>query len=322
MQEGGGARPPAMEPLARPLPKALDRLAKSAFRVGPLELVPGWTFGQWNRKDPRAWIRRSIWRLARSRSYDGPVATSWYFGQRFNHHLAGDMSQCTYVDGRYEPNEMYAMSKLIGPGMCVVDVGANAGVFTLMAAALVGTSGVVHAFEPSPRDRERLVANVAINDLSNVTVHAAALGSVGGRATLAVSAADHPGHNTIGGFAHSGAARAYSVQVDVTTLDAFAAEAKLTRLDLLKIDVEGSETAVVQGAKNSLRTFRPIIVAEAFDPSLRQLGTSAAELLRLLRASDYEIRVFGPSGTPELLVDDRLTGVNVLCLPRATAAGR
>ena len=90
----------------------------------------------------------------------------------------------------------------------------------------------------------------------------------------------------------------------------------------MKIDVEGSETAVVQGAKNSLRTFRPIIVAEAFDPSLRQLGTSAAELLRLLRASDYEIRVFGPSGTPELLVDDRLTGVNVLCLPRATAAGR
>jgi hypothetical protein len=65
-----------------------------------------------------------------------------------------------------------------------------------------------------------------------------------------------------------------------------------------------------------VRRFRPVIVAEAYDPSLRQLGTSASELLQLLRSYDYEIRVFGPSGTPEPLVGDQLTGVNVLCLPK------
>jgi FkbM family methyltransferase len=226
------------------------------------------------------------------------------------------MSQCTYVDARYEPNEMYAMSKLIGPGMCVVDVGANAGVFTLIAAKLVGASGTVHAFEPSPRDRERLVANVRTNELSNVHVHASALGRAAGKAVLAVAGAGHPGHNTIGGFAYSADADSYSLEVEVSTLDDFVKEQKLARLDLLKIDVEGSETAVLQGARDSVRRFRPVIVAEAYDPSLRQLGTSAPELLQLLRSYDYEIRVFGPSGTAEPLVGDQLTGVNVLCLPK------
>ncbi len=304
------------EPPARPLPKMLDSLARSAFRVGRLEPVPGWSFGQWDRRDPRAWVRRSIWGLARARHYDGPVTTPWYFGLRFNHHLSGDMSRCTYVDGRYEPNEMFAMASLIGPGMCVVDVGANAGVFTLMAAKLVGAEGAVHAFEPSPRDRERLVANVSANGLTNVKVHAAAVGRGAGKAVLAVSGAEHPGHNTIGGFAYSSTVRAYSVEVDVTSLDEFAEANKLGRLDLLKIDVEGSETAVLEGGRESLRKFRPVIVAEASEASLRQLGSSVAELLQLLRAAGYEVRVFGPSGKAEPLIDDRLTGLNLLCLPR------
>jgi len=298
------------------LPKALDLLARSTFRVGRLEPVPGWQFGQWDHKDPLAWLRRSIWRLAQSGGYDGPVTTGWYLGMRFNHHLLGDMSQCTYVDGRYEPNEMHAISKLIGPGMTVVDVGANAGVFTLEAAKLVGAQGSVHAFEPSPRDRERLLANVSLNALANVHVHAEALGRATGKAVLAVSGSDHPGHNTIGGFSYAADARAYSVEVDVTSLDDFAAAQRLTRLDLLKIDVEGSETAVLQGARESLRRFRPAVVVEAYDPSLRQLGTSASELLQLLRDSGYELRVFGPSGRPEPLIGDELTGVNLLCLPQ------
>lgn len=309
---------PAQEPRDRPLPKALDLLARAAFRPRRLQPFPGWYFGYWDRRDPAAILRRSIWRVARSRGYDGPVTTGWYFGLRFNHHLSSDMSQCTYVDERYEPNEMYAMSQLIGPGTCVVDVGANEGVFTLMAAKLAGPGGAVHSFEPSARDRERLLANVSANGLSNVTVHPEALGRAAGKAVLEVSAAERPGHNTIGGFAYSDTAPAYSLEVDVTTLDSIAEVARLTRIDLLKIDVEGSETAVLQGAASSLRRFRPIVFAEAQDASLRQQGSSVAELLELLRSFDYEMKVFGLSGAPEALTGEALTGQNLLCLPRAS----
>ncbi len=305
-----------MTPAAeRPLPKALELVARSAFRVGRLEPVPGWRFGQWNRGDPRAWLRRAIWQIAQSRHYDGPVTTDWYLGLRFNHHLAGDMSRCTYVDGRYEPNEMYAIAGLLEAGMCVVDAGANEGLFTIMAARIVGEAGAVHAFEPSPREQSRLRDNLAVNALANVRVHPAALGRASGRATLNVAGPSHSGHNTLGGFMYADTVQAESVEVEVVTLDQVARAQNLTRLDLLKLDVEGSETAVLSGAGEVLRRLRPVVVAEAQDESLRQMGSSTVEMLELLRSYDYVVEVFGPTGKPEPLIDDGVTSLNLLCLP-------
>lgn len=299
----------------RPLPKALDRLARSTFEVGRLEPVPGWRFGQWNRNDPRAWVRRLIWQVAQSRGYDGPVVTDWYLGLKLNHHLTGDISRCTFVDGRYEPNEMYEMSRAVGEGMCVVDAGANEGLFTIMAARLVGDAGIVHAFEPSPRERDRLMANISINGLSNVKVHAQALGRAAGRSTLRVAAASHSGHNTMGRFMYATTVQEESIDVDVVTLDQAAKEQMLTRLDLLKIDVEGSEGELLRGAGDVLGSLRPVVLAEAQDASLRQMGSSVAELLELLRSHDYEVQFFGPSGRPEPLVGDEPSSLNLLCVP-------
>jgi FkbM family methyltransferase len=314
--ERPGAQQGLTSAAERPLPKALEGMARSAFRLRPLEPVPGWRFGQWDRGDPRAWLRRAIWQLAQSRHYDGPVTTDWYLGLKFNHHLRGDISRCTYVDGRYEPNEMFAVARLLAPGMCVVDAGANEGLFTILAARIVGESGTVHAFEPSPREQSRLQANLAVNRLSNVKVHRTALGRAPGKSTLRVAEASHPGHNALGGFMYAGTVLEESVEVDIVTLDQAVRGEKLTRLDLLKIDVEGSEVDVLQGADEVLRTLRPVVLAEAQDESLRRMGSNVGELLKLLRAHDYEVKVFGESGNAETLVDDRATGLNVLCLPR------
>jgi FkbM family methyltransferase len=314
--ERPGAQQGLTSAAERPLPKALEGMARSAFRLRALEPVPGWRFGQWDRGDPRAWLRRAIWQLAQSRHYDGPVTTDWYLGLKFNHHLRGDISRCTYVDGRYEPNEMFAVARLLAPGMCVVDAGANEGLFTILAARIVGESGTVHAFEPSPREQSRLQANLAVNRLSNVKVHRTALGRAPGKSTLRVAEASHPGHNALGGFMYAGTVLEESVEVDIVTLDQAVRGEKLTRLDLLKIDVEGSEVDVLQGADEVLRTLRPVVLAEAQDESLRRMGSNVGELLKLLRAHDYEVKVFGESGHAETLVDDRATGLNVLCLPR------
>lgn len=299
----------------RPLPKALDLLARSAFRVGRLEPVPGWTFGQWNRKDPRAWTRRLIWQVAQSRGYDGPITTDWYLGLKFNHHLTADISRCTFVDGRYEPNETYAMTRSIGKGMCVVDAGANEGLFTILAARIVGGTGTVHAFEPSPRERDRLMSNISINGLSNVKVHSEALGAAAGTATLQVAGAGHSGHNTLGDFMYASTTREVSLGVNVVPLDQVAAAEGLSRLDLLKIDVEGSEVAVLRGAGLVLNTLRPVVIAEAQDASLRNMGSSVGELIDLLRSHGYRLQVFGPSGRPEPLRGDTPSSLNLLCVP-------
>ena len=278
--------------------------------------MPGWRFGQWDRRDPKAWLRRLIWQVAQSRDFDGPVTTDWYLGLKFNHHLRGDISRCTYVDGRYEPNEMFAMSRLLAPGMCVVDAGANEGLFTILAARIVGESGIVHAFEPSPREQGRLEANLAVSRLSNVRVHRSALGRAPGMTTLHVAGARHPGHNAIGGFIYAGTVEEESVEVEVGTLDQAARDEKLTRLDLLKIDVEGAEVEVLHGAGEVLGQLRPVVLAEAQDESLRRMGSNVGELLKLLSSHDYEVKVFGESGTPEALIDDRVTGLNLICFPR------
>jgi FkbM family methyltransferase len=283
------------------------------FSLPPLAPVPEWKFGQWNSADPRARVRRRLWWWAHKRGFDGPVTTRWHLGTRLNHHLVGDISFCTYVDGRYEPNEMFAISKLLGPGMTFVDIGANEGVFTLLAAAAVGPSGSVHAFEPSPREGARLRSNVELNRFTNVHVHALALGSKTGVATLNVAGPDHPGHNTLGAFSYAESSH-QSVEVPLVTLDDVLEREDVTQLDVVKIDVEGSETAVIRGARRTLERFRPTIVVEAFEPALQAMGSSVRELLDLVRDSGYDVGEL--DGTPVAGSEGGLPqSLNVICRP-------
>ncbi len=294
----------------------MSRIARLAFALPRLEPTPNWTFGSWNESDPRAQVRQRLWWWAHRRGYDGPVITNWYLGLKLNHHLAGDISFCTYVDGRYEPNEMYAVASTLRPDMCFVDVGANAGIFTLLAAAAVGANGAVHAFEPSPRERAHLQSNIELNSLTNVHVHPVALGNTPRTASLSVSDREHPGQNTLGGFSYRETSEAYSIVVPVETLDQVVEREGLNRIDLMKIDVEGSETAVIRGAEHTLRRFRPVIVAEANETALGQMGSNTKELLDLIRSQGYEVQTFGKAGVPQPITSDESGSMNVICYPR------
>lgn len=305
-------------PRPQPLPKPIGLLARLAFTLPRLEPITNWSFGDWNDRDPRAQLRQRLWWWAHRRAYDGPVTTDWYLGLKFNHHLAGDVSFCTYVNGRYEPNEMCAVAGLLRPGMTFVDVGANEGLFTLLASRLIGPTGAVHAFEPSPREAGRLAENIDLNGLANVRVHRVALGAAQGTAVLHVADVEHPGHNTLGGLVYHETKQAYSVDVPVLTLDQVADQEGFERLDLLKIDVEGSETAVLKGAQGVLRRFRPALLTEAQDESLRHMGSSVSELVELLRKLDYAVWAFGESGRPEPVIDDKVSSLNIICLPQGT----
>ncbi len=305
------------ETRSQPLPTLVNLLAKLAFALPRLEPVPNWTFGSWNSRDPRARLRQELWWWAHKRGYDGPVTTKWHRGMKLNHHLAGDISFCTYVDGRYEPNEMCAIADVLRPGMCFVDVGANEGIFTLLGAAMVGPSGAVHAFEPSPRERGRLTSNLELNGLTNVRVHPVALGSTPRTASLSISDQEHPGHNTLGGFGYPETSEAYSVEVAVRTLDQVVEREGLDRVDVMKIDVEGSETAVLQGAEETLRKFRPVIIVEAQEKSLREMGSSIQELIHLIRSHGYEVRAPGSAGLPVPAIGGEIDSLNVICRPVA-----
>lgn len=290
-------------------------LAVALFRPVAVQTMDCWYFGWWDRRDPFAVARMVLWRCAQKLGYDGPVVTSWHQGLRFTHHLTSDLSLSTYVGGRFEPNEMSFVASVLEPGMTAVDAGANDGLFSLLAARLCGEAGMVHALEPSARERRRLERNVHLNHLENIRIHPMALGKSSGTATLQVAGADHPGHNTLGAYAHAATKSAYEEVVPLTSLDQLVASEGIGRLDLLKMDIEGSEGDALRGAQAPLRVLRPRLLMELQQQSLQALGSSVEEVLSLLAHADYVVHSFTSDGRLQPFNGKHDLGTNVVALP-------
>jgi FkbM family methyltransferase len=190
----------------------------------------------------------------------------------------------------YEPATITCLVEHLRPGQTFVDVGANHGYFTVVAARLVGPTGRVFAFEPNPPVFEQLSEHVARNRLTNVTTERTALASRDGALELFVSAcAGNSGLSSITPGSHaftSGSLdRDSRVQVRATTFDRWRQERGLDRIDLMKIDVEGAETLVLQGMTETLASAPPArIICESH--GLGETGEDHAR--RLLLAQGYE----------------------------------
>jgi len=138
-------------------------------------------------------------------------------------------------------------------GGVAVDVGANLGEWSVPLAKAVGPNGRVLCCEPNPSVAAALAATLAINNLAQARVIPAALSAADGDGHLVVHAADT-------GLAHLADA---GIPVRLRSLDSLLVELGFDRLDLLKIDVEGHEARVLEGAANTLRRLRPVLIFES-----------------------------------------------------------
>jgi FkbM family methyltransferase len=198
--------------------------------------------------------------------------------------------------------------------MVFVDAGANEGLYSMFASRCVGPSGRVYSFEPSQREFQRLSCNIQLNGLENVHAVQAALAEVPGELELSIADSSHAGQNTLGKFT-------YQVQllrterVSARTLDAFAAESGLTRLDVLKLDVEGAERRILEGSRTVLRELRPMILFEASDAALKAQGSSVPDVLDFLRSQNYRFyAVDRHTGSP-VPADSAPTSDNMIAVP-------
>jgi len=160
----------------------------------------------------------------------------------------------------YEPATSDYLRRVLTPGGVFVDIGANHGYFTLLAGALVGTSGRVVAFEPNPPVFAQLVAHVAVNRFEDRTevLRQALSNQAGDRVALYVSqCAGNSGLSTLVPSAErvalGGVSLDHTVDVGVDTFDRWLAASRLARVDVVKIDTEGCEDLVVEGMAESLR---------------------------------------------------------------------
>jgi FkbM family methyltransferase len=147
----------------------------------------------------------------------------------------------------WNPEEYRAFRAAVRPGSIVLDVGANVGSYTLLFAIWAGPAGRVFAFEPSPEARDGLRQHIQLNGLKDrVEIVPAAVSSTVGSTRFAIDGAS--GANAIAAGDH---AAARSIEVETTTIDAFC-ERQGLRPDVVKIDVEGAELDVLQGARRVL----------------------------------------------------------------------
>nr|WP_275539751.1 FkbM family methyltransferase [Streptomyces hyaluromycini] len=157
----------------------------------------------------------------------------------------------------YEPGTLASWSRLAARSTTIADVGAHVGYFSMIAAH-ANPKAKVHSFEPVDQIHARLSVNVRSNGVQNVKLHQAGVSSEPGWADISVR---FSGNLLSTGSTLEGAAPdAQLKRIPLLTLDEVFAE---TRLDLVKIDVEGHEMSVLRGARRVLRRDRPTLVMEA-----------------------------------------------------------
>lgn len=178
--------------------------------------------------------------------------------------------------------EARLLEKLIEPGMQILDVGANIGLYTLLLARLTGEAGKVFAFEPEPNLFSILCENCAANEANNVTPFQCAAGDVNGRATFG-RAAFNSGDNRLG----AGNSGAQSIEVEVARLDDVL---PVRTVDFAKLDVQGHELAALTGMQQLLASSPDIRVLFEFWPAgLRAANASPELLFRFFHERDFLI---------------------------------
>jgi len=269
--------------------------ARTLAQFRDIRPYPGWHFDiDWSAPGEALRERRDILESFRSAGTCGPVEVEWLNSIRLILYVGNDLSKQLFVAGCFEPNEFAFLNGVLAPGMRFVDAGANEGIYSLFAASRVGQTGRVYSFEPSPREIERLKNNLSLNNFPQLQIFPFALSDENGFSSFSIAEDEHSGVNRFGAPPR-GVKMIHSVNVPTRRLDDVAEQEGWDRVDVLKIDVEGAENRLIEGAAHILRTMRPLILFECSASALEGSGSSREELLEKLRSFDYVIYRFDES---------------------------
>ena len=213
--------------------------------------------------------------------------------------------------GEFAELEAQLFSGLIKPGMMVLEIGANIGAHTVHLAKLVGENGGVVAFEAQRVIFQMLCANLALNGIENTDAKCLAVGATAGEIT--VPRMDYRGDNNFGGVALGGDDGDVVEMIAIDNL-------MLPACHMMKIDVEGMEKQVLDGARQTITRFRPYLYVEDDRPAKH------AELIATILDLGYRMRWHQPwlynpgnfAGDSENLFPG-IASFNLICLPSEAA---
>lgn len=193
----------------------------------------------------------------------------------------------------YERAKMAAVRHFLKPGMTFVDVGGNKGDFALLAARVVGSSGAVLCFEPERENCHWIRKSIELNAYKNISLYEIALSDRNGMAQLYLGRKSG-WHTLLNGQerSHGG-----TILVRTATLDSILAKLSVEHIDLMKIDVEGAELQVLEGARNTLSANSRIVLLLDVHPRMginpKQVGSVLTKMGFSIHAIDHPLN--GPT---------------------------
>lgn len=235
----------------------------------------------------------------------------WRLNQ--NHSIDNDIIR----QGNFEYQSIELLRRIVRPGMHAADVGANFGYYTVHLSQMVGPAGVVYAFEPSVTFRARLVEHVQLNRCDNVIINGFGLSDKEESLELLESDDSATLHWWYGNQKEK-----HKSIIHLKTLDSYVDHNHLSRLDVMKVDIDGHEPNFIRGAQATLKRFRPVILMEFMQLALKLNNNEDVEgLAAQLKNLGYDL-YSEKTGKPYTQRHDFVVetmnaafSVNVLCIP-------
>jgi FkbM family methyltransferase len=259
------------------------------------------------------YTRRAIHTLYRRKHLDGkPVDYHISPGVDIRLYPEGEVAEFLAFPRLFERTELALVSAHLKPGMRVVDVGANIGLYSILAQKLVGSSGAVWAFEPSAESFGRLNRNLSLNGCAQVHPFQLALSD---KVNTTLELRSDKGYGDAYRYlvatqeTASGDHKS-SGSVSVTTLDSWAASNGVNRIDFLKVDIEGGEFRMFMGAQKLLEASRSVVVLfESESDWCKRAGCSQDDSFKLLERLGLRLFTLG-KGKAKKWVSDRQSLLN------------
>jgi len=272
----------------------------SIARVLPVSLVKSVSRSQWRHVWLKPWLERCADVL---RNRDGIIQHGVAKGLRFN---TGN-SDIGFLLGTAEPEVQKVLQMIVRPRSVIYDIGANVGFLSLVAAQIAGPAGCVCAFEPLPDNFRQLERNAQINGFKRVKAKNVAISDCDGLAPFLVSRS--PTWGKLASVPGEASDQIGKTEVATFRLDSIVTIDQLPLPHVIKIDVEGAEAQVLDGAIETIRRARPILIIELHGTNavvaekLSALGYSATVIgsLKPIVESHWNSQVVAfPSPCPEL----------------------
>ncbi|MFZ1371312.1 MAG: FkbM family methyltransferase [Ferruginibacter sp.] len=193
-----------------------------------------------------------------------------------------------YFPETYEADNFAFLHETCKPGAVIIDIGAHIGLFSVIAAQVAGKTGKVYAFEPAPGTYALLQKTVSINHAGTVIeTFQKAVGKANGKITFFVS--DNRADNSNSLVNYKDDRSLHGIDVAVTSIDDFVREKNISRLDFIKIDVEGAEYDTLLGAVHTLKHVRPACIVAIHPEPIAAKGDSLEAIYDLVAGCNYRI---------------------------------